>query len=47
MAEEHINFKACNKRIIEDYAIINANLPIIKVPLDDILNLWLKNINIL
>lgn len=36
---EHINFKACDKRIIEDYAIINANLPLIKVAIEDILDL--------
>lgn len=35
---EHINFKACDKRIVEDYAIINANLPLIKAALDDILD---------
>lgn len=35
---EHINFKNCDKRIIEDYAILNANLPIIKAALEDILD---------
>jgi len=36
---EHINFKACDKRVIEDYAILNANLPIIKAAIEDILDL--------
>ena len=35
---EHINFKNCNKRIIADYAILDANLPIIKAALEDILD---------
>lgn len=36
---EHINFKACDKRVIEDYAILNANLPLIKAAIEDILDL--------
>lgn len=36
---EHINFKACDKRVIEDYAILNANLPLVKAALEDILDL--------
>lgn len=35
---EHINFKDCDKAIIEDYAILNANLPLVKGVLEDILN---------
>lgn len=35
---EHINFKSCDKRIIEDYAILNANLPIIRAALENILD---------
>lgn len=35
---EHINFKTCDKRLIEDYAILNVNLPIIKAALEDILD---------
>lgn len=37
---EHINFKDCDKRIIEDYAIINVNLPLVKSVLEDILNIY-------
>ena len=36
---EHINFKYCDKRIIEDYAILNANLPLVKAAIEDILDL--------
>ncbi len=35
---EDINFKNCHKRIVEDYAILNANLPLIKAALEDILD---------
>lgn len=35
---EHINFKDCDKRIVEDYAILSANLPLVKATLEDILN---------
>ncbi len=35
---EHINFKACDKKLIEDYAILNANLPLVKAALEDILD---------
>ena len=35
---EHINFKDCDKRIVEDYAILSANLPIVKAALEDILD---------
>lgn len=35
---EHINFKNCDKRIIEDYAILSANLPLVKATLEDILD---------
>lgn len=38
-AGEHINFKACDRRIVEDYAILNANLPLIKAAIEDILDL--------
>lgn len=36
---EHINFKACDKTIIENYAILNANLPIVKNALENILDI--------
>lgn len=36
---EHINFKECDKKVIEDYAILNANLPLIKAAIEDILDL--------
>ena len=36
---EHINFKHCDKRVIEDYAILNANLPLVKAAIEDILDL--------
>ena len=35
---EHINFKDCDKRIVEDYAILSANLPLVKAALEDILD---------
>lgn len=35
---EHINFKACDKRIVEDYAVLNANLPLVKAAIEDILD---------
>ena len=35
---EHINFKHCDKRIVEDYAILNTNLPLVKAALEDILD---------
>ena len=35
---EDIDFKNCHKRIVEDYAILNANLPLIKAALEDILD---------
>lgn len=34
----HINFKNCDKKIIEDYGVLNANLPLVKAALDDILD---------
>lgn len=34
----HINFKNCHKKIIEDYAVLNANLPLVKAALEDILD---------
>ncbi len=35
---EDINFKNCHKRIVEDYAILNANLPLVKAAIEDILD---------
>lgn len=35
---EHINFKNCDRRIIENYTIINANLPLVKAALENILD---------
>lgn len=35
---EDINFKDCDKRIIENYAILNAILPIVISALEDILD---------
>ena len=34
---EHINFKDCDKRIIQDYAILSVNLPLVKAAIEDIL----------
>ena len=36
---EHINFKNCDKRIVEDYAVLNANLPLVKAAIEDILDI--------
>ena len=36
---EHINFKDCHKTIIESYAVLNANLPLVKAALENILDL--------
>ena len=36
---EDIDFKNCHKRIIENYAILNANLPLVKAAIEDILDL--------
>lgn len=34
---KHINFKDCDKKIVQDYAILSVNLPLVRAAIEDIL----------